>query len=151
MPKYITQAIELIKKFEGLSLNVYLDVGGLPTIGYGHLIKSHEFFPCAITQEQAESLLMADLEPFNRALDCIKAKIGDNQKAAILCLMYNIGVNAFKNSTLLKKINANAELAEIEAQFMAWVYVNKKSVAGLINRRKKEFELFSLKYGEIND
>ncbi|MDR2007904.1 MAG: hypothetical protein LBQ34_02905, partial [Alphaproteobacteria bacterium] len=66
--------------------------------------------------------------------------------AAILCLIYNIGAGNFKASTLLTKLNSNAPLAEIEKEWLKWVHVKKKVVQGLVNRRKKEFELFSKDY-----
>ncbi|MDR2008428.1 MAG: lysozyme [Alphaproteobacteria bacterium] len=144
MEKYIKQAVDLIKQYEGLSLKVYLDVGGLPTIGYGHLIKLNENFPHEITLNEAESLLITDLMPFVKTLNsCLQVALGDNQKAALLCLMYNIGEGAFKSSTLLKKVNLQSPLNEIEIEFNKWIYVAKKPIQGLISRRKKEFKLFA--------
>jgi lysozyme len=50
----------LIEASEGLRLQVYKDVAGLPTIGYGHLLRQGESFPNGITTLQAQLMLEAD-------------------------------------------------------------------------------------------
>ncbi len=41
--RHVTQeGLDLIKRFEGFSPTVYICPGGLPTIGYGHVVKDHE-------------------------------------------------------------------------------------------------------------
>ena len=58
--RHITSnGLKLIKKFEGFSSAIYLDSAGLPTVGYGHLIKPHEaaLFKAGITEAKAEELL----------------------------------------------------------------------------------------------
>ncbi len=54
---------------------------------------------------------------------------------------YNCGVQAFKNSTLLKKINAN-QLDEVPNQLMKWINANGKALPGLWRRRLAEALLF---------
>ena len=49
---------------------------------------------------------------------------------------------AFKKSTLLKKINANAPRAEIEAQWKKWNIAGGSVNDGLVNRRAKEIKLY---------
>ena len=72
----------------------------------------------------------------------IKVKLNDNQIASILSFVYNVGIGAFKKSTLLKKINENVEIEEIKKEFMKWIYANGEILDGLKTRRKKEFELY---------
>jgi lysozyme len=60
---------------------------------------------------------------------------------------YNVGINAFKNSTLLKMLNAGDNKLMVADQFMIWNKITdktgKKVVSnGLTNRRKAERELF---------
>ena len=57
----------------------------------------------------------------------------------------NVGTQAFKNSTLAKKINANAPYNEIREQFIRWNKAGGKVLAGLTSRRKREAKLY---YGE---
>jgi lysozyme len=138
--------IDLIKVFEGLELKPYQDVAGLWTIGYGHLIKPGEHFT-EITKEQAEDLLRMDLgEVTPDVKECVKSVINDNQFSALVCFAYNVGSNALKTSTLLKKLNAgNIEGAEQE--FLRWnkARVNGEliPVSGLTRRREAEAKLFS--------
>ena len=53
--------IDLIKGYEGLRLRVYRDSGGLPTVGYGHLIKPGENFSGGISGKKADLMLEVDL------------------------------------------------------------------------------------------
>lgn len=52
-------AIDLVKHFEGLSLDAYLCLAGIPTIGYGHT--AGVTLGQSITAERAEALLSRDL------------------------------------------------------------------------------------------
>ena len=42
MRNITSNGLKLIKRLEGFSPTIYLDAVGLPTVGYGHLIKPHE-------------------------------------------------------------------------------------------------------------
>ena len=53
--------MNLVQKFEGLSLTRYGDATGLATIGYGHLIKPGEHYE-EITEDEALELLHGDLQ-----------------------------------------------------------------------------------------
>jgi GH24 family phage-related lysozyme (muramidase) len=137
------RGIDLIRQCEGCKLEVYKDVAGLPTIGIGHLIKPGEKFD-KLTQEQAEELLRRDLAPVVKDLkELIKVQLNDNQFSALVSLAYNIGVGAFKESTLLRKLNAgNIEGAEVE--FLRWNRAAGRVVDGLTTRRLLEQMLFTL-------
>jgi GH24 family phage-related lysozyme (muramidase) len=143
------RGIDLIRQCEGCKLEVYNDVAGLPTIGIGHLIKHGEKFE-TITREQAEDLLRRDLDPVVKDLrQLIKVQLNDNQFSALVSLAYNIGVGAFKNSTLLKKLNAE-NIEGVETEFLKWDKARDpktgelKQVHGLTTRRLLEQMLFSL-------
>ncbi len=57
-----SKIINLIKKHENCDLMPYNDSLGYPTIGWGRLIRPGESFPDGITQDQADLLLLKDLE-----------------------------------------------------------------------------------------
>ena len=101
---------QLIKSYEGLSLKPYFCPAGKLTIGYGHvMLKGEKIEP--ITLQQAEQLLLNDLSKFNQAVnDLVKVPINQSQFDALVSLCYNIGIEAFKQSTLLKKLNSHANL-----------------------------------------
>jgi lysozyme len=139
-------AIDLIKQFEGLRLNAYQDTGGVWTIGYGTTIypNGQPVKPGdTITSVQAEMFFRNDLEKFAQGVsDLITSNVNNNQFSALLSLAYNIGLNAFKNSTLLRLVNENPNNTEIREQFMRWVYVQNNIVQGLFNRRSQEANLY---------
>lgn len=137
-----TQAIELIKKFEGLRLETYLCDANKKTIGYGHVILPNENYT-KITEQEAEAILKKDLKKFEDAyMTYVTVGLKPNQIAALISLMFNIGVTAFKNSTLLKLINSNGKIEDIKAQFLRWKFVGKVENKGLLKRRTQEWEVY---------
>ena len=138
--------IDLIKQFEGLRLEAYQCSAGVWTIGFGHTngVKQGD----KITLAQAEDFLRSDLEKFENAINnLVNVELNQNQFDALVSFVFNIGINAFKKSTMLKFLNNNS-FPLAAGQFDRWIYANGNVVAGLINRRKKEKELF---LSEITD
>ena len=136
------EGLALIKRWEGLKLEAYRDVGGVLTIGYGST-GSHVHAGLKITESQAEAMLVRDLQRFEKAVDlAVKVDLTDNQFAALVSLAFNIGVGAFQGSTLLKVLNAG-RYDDVPAQFMRWNKVGKKVVDGLTNRRAAECGLWA--------
>lgn len=141
---------DFIKKEEGLRLKAYLDDAGVPTIGYGTIIFEDGRkvkLGDSISKEVAESLLNTDINRrWNAIKHAIKVVLNDNQKIAIVSLVYNIGVGGFINSTLLRRINNNDTENNIRAAFAMWnkITVKGKKIAnaGLTARRKREADLY---------
>ena len=135
--------INLIKQFEGYRSKAYLDVVGVPTIGYGctmwndaKKVKLGE----TITLDGAEKLLMWYL---NKKSLCLQnLNLNQNQFDALLSFIYNIGLTAFNKSTLLKKVKANPNDATIRNEFMRWVNKGSSFEKGLTRRRKAESDLY---------
>ena len=69
--KVSPKGISLIKEFEGRLLHAYHDIAGVLTIGYGHTGPDVHIGQI-ITEEDAEALLVKDLERFER---CVSAAI----------------------------------------------------------------------------
>jgi lysozyme len=57
-------------------------------------------------------------------------------------LSYNIGLNAFSKSTLLKKVNFNPDDLTIKNEFLKWNKAGGKEVKGLTNRREQESQIY---------
>lgn len=144
--KISQHGLDLIKKFEGLSLKAYPDpaTGGDPiTIGYGSTlypdgkkIKMGE----VVTLQKAEDLLRWEADHKGNGL---KELLGDtivnqNQFDALLSFMYNCGHENLKKSTLLKKVKANTNDPAIRNEFMRWINAAGKPLAGLKRRREAE-------------
>lgn len=142
MTNYLDKATEIIKKFEGLKLKAYKPIPSDPwTIGYGAT-------GAGINSTTVWSLGQAEADLKRRIkeiavyiLDKVYQKLTDNQIAAIISLTYNIGITAFLNSTLLKKINAK-DFKGAAKEFDRWVYGGKVKLAGLVKRRAEERKLF---------
>jgi lysozyme len=130
----------LIKKCEGLRLQAYKCAAGVWTIGYGHTgnVKEGD----VITQSKADELLAADLVRFESAVNSELQNITQNQFDALVSFAFNVGVNAFKTSTLLKKAKLNPADNSIRNEFLKWVNAGGRPLDGLKKRREQEAELY---------
>lgn len=132
---------DLIKQFEGKRNTVYLDTGGLPTIGWGHmdqtmLVGQH------YSEEQIEQLFDRDLGKVEEHLnEEIKVPVNQNQFDALASFTFNIGIYNFSNSTLLKMLNRR-EYYNVPNQIRRWNHVKGVVVSGLSDRRDSEARLF---------
>ena len=133
------RGILAIEKEEGLRLDSYPDpaTGADPwTIGFGHTgsIKRGD----KITVEQAREYLQADLK---RVEDCINSTVivllTQGQFDALCSLIFNIGIGAFRNSTLLRKLNAS-DYQGAAAQFGVWIKAGGIDYPPLVARRARE-------------
>lgn len=133
--------LALIQAFEGFSARVYLDVAGIATIGYGHVIKKGEQFSI-ITRGEAEILLRQDIAEAERAVcRLITIPLKDGQFDALVSFTYNLGAAALQRSTLRRKIN-RGEQDSIPHEFRRWVYAGGKQWPGLLRRREAEIQRY---------
>ncbi len=145
--KTISQSgLDLIKQFEGLRLTAYLDVAGVPTIGYGstYCICGDKITLQSkpITEEVAEFMLKINSKIYQNAVNTfVTWNINQNQFDALVSFAYNLGVKNLQNSTLVKKINTG-DIESASREFGKWVNAGGKVVKGLVNRREKERVLF---------
>ena len=130
----------IIKSFEGLRLEAYRCPAGIPTIGWGHTkgVRMGQH----ITREQAEDMLVEDIAPIEHLLNALGINFRQCQFDALVSWIFNLGEGNFKQSTLLKKIMANAKDEEISDEIVKWVYAGKEPLPGLMNRRVMEAALF---------
>lgn len=133
-------ALDVIERFEGFSQVPYKDAQGY-SIGYGHFILPGENLT-AITKGQARELLEQDAAIAEAEVKTsVKVPLTQNQFDALVSLTYNIGITAFRNSTLLKKLNAGDYTGAAE-QFTRWNKSQGETLAALTARRADEQELF---------
>ena len=132
---------EILKYFEGCKLTAYQDSVGVWTIGYGHTKGVYDGM--TITQDQAEQMLLSELKEYEGYIEnMVTVPLTQNQFDALVVWIYNLGPTNFKNSTLLKELNAgnyNAAGQEITR----WNKAGGKVLAGLVKRREAEAELFN--------
>ena len=132
--------LQLIKDFEGLRLESYKCPAGVWTIGYGHTkgVKPN----VVIDQMRAEDLLIEDIAPIERMLNKLGINFRQECFDALVSWNFNLGEGAFRNSTLLKKIVADAPDEEITDQIVKWVNAGGKPLVGLKRRRVAEANIF---------
>lgn len=138
--------LNLIKTFEGFSSRPYLCPAGVATIGYGSTYYEDgtavKMTDPPITKERATDLLMCIVSSFAESVDeLVKIKVTQNQFNALVSLAYNIGLGNFSRSTVLHHINVGDYLGAAN-NFWQWRMAGGKVVAGLVNRRAAEKELF---------
>lgn len=98
------EGIDLIKSFEGLKLEAYKCQAGIWTIGYGHTknVKDKDI----ISNSQADCFLVQDLYFIEQSINqLVKVELNQNQYDALCSFVFNVGVLAFNQSTLLAKLN----------------------------------------------
>ena len=146
----IKRAREFIQGSEGFSDKAYQDKAGVWTIGYGHTgyVNGKPISQgMKITKDKAEELYKKDFENHIAPLKDIKTPLTKNQQIALSSFIYNFGVGAFNKSELRKKIEAG-DIKGAANEFDKWVYVKNKNTGkkevsqGLVNRRKREKDLF---------
>ena len=133
--------ISKLKGFEGLRLVAYKPTKAERwwTIGYGHSAGDVKA-GMRITEEEAEELLKRDLFFVEKFINGIPKVKTQGQFDALVSFTYNVGIGKLKSSTLLKKIMHDASTAEIQREFMKWVYSGGKKLDGLVKRRRWEAE-----------
>jgi lysozyme len=141
--KISEQGLALIRQYEGFSDTLYICPAGKPTIGYGHVVRSGEDFPGAISRDEAETLLQSDVTWAEQAVGrCVSVAIQQCQFDALVSFTYNVGAEALEKSLLLRQLNAqNPAMAAHE--FSRWVYAAGKKLPGLTARRAAEAALFT--------
>jgi lysozyme len=134
--------MDLLKRSEGFRGQVYLDVAGLPTIGYGHRLLHGESFPAGINKAQAEAMLALDARATELAVHrLVKVALTQGQFDALVDFVFNLGAGRLAESTLLKDLNAGRYDAAAE-QLLRWDHAGAVENAGLQARRQAEFELW---------
>lgn len=155
-PRFNERGLELIKHFESClepvgngMYRAYPDPGygwKVPTIGWGTIaypdgtkVKRGD----KISQQYADELLAWETdEKADGIRDLVKVKLNDDQFSALVSFAYNAGLGNFRDSTLLRKLNAG-DTVGASMEFPKWVYSNDKVLLGLKRRRLSEQRLFT--------
>lgn len=132
--------LALIQTFEGLRLDAYLCPAGVWTIGYGST-GPHVKPGMRITKDRAIELLGEDLDRFEEAVNRLAPKATQNQFDAMVALAFNIGIGAFRRSSVLK-YHTQGDHKRAAGAFMLFVKAGGKVLQGLVNRRNAERKLY---------
>ena len=141
------KCIDLIISFEGLFLKPYYCPANVCTIGYGTIKYPNgtrvRITDVEITRAKAMEYLMFEIDQKSKAIDpMLSEDLTGNQFGALISFAYNLGEGALKQSTLLKKVNANPLDAQIRNEFQKWIYADGKKLNGLLRRRNAEADLY---------
>jgi lysozyme len=137
-----TAGLELLKRSEGFRNRTYLDVAGIPSIGYGHRILATESFPGGIEEPQAAALLALDVRKAEQAVQrLVRVALAQSQFDALVDFCFNLGQGRLAASTLLQDLNIGRYDAAAE-QLLRWDHTGAQEIAGLKARREAEFHLW---------
>lgn len=131
---------------EGLKTKPYRDSVGIPTIGVGCTYYEDgskvKMTDKPITKKRALELFANVLKHYELGVYSVtRDDINQNQFDALVSLCFNIGVTAFKGSTVLRLVNANPKDPKITAAFKMWKRAGKHPNL-LLNRRIREAKLY---------
>lgn len=143
--KLSQNGVNFIKSHEALRLKAYQDSKGVWTIGWGHTKNVHP--GDVITREQAEQFIRDDFAWVERTLnaDLVSGRdnpiVTQNEFDALCSLVFNIGSQAYLESTVRRKIKQGDKMGAAHA-FGMWIYSNHKIAPGLVTRRNAERKMF---------
>ena len=125
---------------EGLRLEAYEDAAGVPTIGYGHTkdVRMGD----RISEYWAKELLRDDIDEAELQVKELGVARNEAQLDALVSFVFNLGIGALKESTLLRVIREGGSKADIKREFKRWVYAGGKKLKGLEVRREWESKRF---------
>lgn len=142
---------------EGSRSKMYYDTAGLPTIGVGHLLTRSEMtsgkiwidgeairWRDGLSNDQITRLFDRDNDLAEAAVsDLVKVELADHQFDTLVSFVFNVGINAFRKSTLLRKLNAG-DYNAVKTELGRWIYAAGKPVLRL--RREEEARQWETPY-----
>jgi lysozyme len=137
-------AIELIKRFEGYRAKAARLADGHWTIGYGHTLTARE--GAEVSERDAEALLLYDLIAVAHLVNEVTyAPLTQNQFDALCCFAFNIGLDNFRRSSVLRRIN-EGQLLQAACAMELWRKADFEGerivIDALVRRRAAEKTLF---------
>lgn len=140
-------SLRFIGRWEGFRGKLYNDTTGNCTIGYGHLVhlgrcngSEPDWMRRGITRQRGLELLRADAQRFaDGVCDRVRINLRQHEFDALVSFAFNVGINGFGGSTLLKKLN-RGDKGSVPSELMRWT---SGGIPGLVNRRRAEGVLFS--------
>ena len=92
-----------------------------------------------ITKQESDNRLRKELSTYKHNITkCITVPLTDNEANAYISLSFNIGIQSFCGSTLVKKLN-RYDYAGACKEILKWNMFKGKQLKGLTARRQKEY------------
>ena len=144
----------LVETEEGDHHEPYICPSGKWTVGIGHrlypgdkiagLSFDGKKWSGQISELQSNQIFLADIAKFELAVtNAVKVPLMQREFDALVSLAFNIGREAFTDSTLVKMLNAKKPRRNCAAQFARWNKgEDKQPLDGLTIRRARELCMF---------
>lgn len=145
-------AAAFIKRFEGYAKRLkdgycttYLCSAKVLTIGYGSTgdgVRSGVIW----SERKASARFERDLSKFSEGVFALSPVLhfeSESRQAAIVSFAYNLGLGAYRTSTLRKAVN-RLDWPEAQRQVLRWNRAGGKVVRGLTIRREAEAALMEI-------
>ena len=146
--EFLSQALDIIREFEGFREKAYVDTDGTPVIGYGlsRVDGRKVNLGDRISVAKADAVLNTEVQHLREKIESmVKVELNSNQLSALTSFAFNVGIYGLESSTLLKKLNTGDYLGAAE-EFTRWnkatIRGRKTPLAGLTRRRKAEKQMF---------
>ena len=155
--KVSKEAIEGIKKDEGVRTKPYRCPALLWTVGVGHVIDPNHIrvklderkniplppeWDRVLSMAEVDAILAADLATFERGvLRLCPGGLTQGRFDALVSFSFNVGLGNLQRSTIRMKHNRGDFDGAAEG-FMAWTKAGGKELPGLVKRRKHERALY---------
>lgn len=155
--KVSKDAIEGIKKDEGVRLRPYRCPALLWTVGVGHVIDPNHIrvklderkglaipdgWDRTLTMDEVNDILAKDLITFERGvLRLCPEGLTQGRFDALVSFSFNVGLGNLQRSTIRMKHN-RGDFDGAAESFMQWTKAGGKELPGLVKRRKHERALY---------
>lgn len=150
------QGKSLLRELEGVEREPYQDAAGLWTVGCGHCLTKDELTSGKIlcgdqtvrwkdgplTDDEIDRLLEEDTGWAEAAVEVmVRVPLSQEQFDCLVLFCFNVGANAFRQSTLVKKLNQGL-YEDIPHELSRWCHAGGRVVQGLVIRRAREAALW---------
>ena len=141
---FLEASVPFIGRWEGLRLEAYLDIVGVPTVCYGET--KGVSMGDSYTKAQCDAMFSREVLGYRDRLrpaftsDTVAARLTLERDVAYTSLAYNVGVSGTAKSTAVRRLNQSNIAGGCEALGW-WNKAGGRVVRGLVNRRSEETEL----------
>ncbi|WP_299084147.1 lysozyme [uncultured Ruegeria sp.] len=144
---FLEIAVPFVGRWEGLRLEAYLDIVGVPTVCYGET-KGVELGDTH-TKAECDAMLAREVIAYRDALrpafsaETLLYRMPVTRDVAFSSLAYNVGVSRTSKSTAVQRLNEGS-IAGACTALGWWNRGGGRVLRGLVNRRSEETELCML-------
>lgn len=143
--KMTPEGLALIRQFEGFRGQAYRCPAGIWTIGYGHTSQAGppSVSPgMTMSEGRAREVLVVDVERFAAGVRAnLTRPVSDARFSALVSFAFNVGLGAFRSSSVLRAVNAG-DLDAVPRRLQLWVKGGGRVLPGLVRRRAAEAAMF---------